>query len=134
LQNAGRSLIEFGREASKTSIEFDSLSNRMNAAFLNNKALGQQGLEYVKNLSEELGLSILDTSNSYAKFSASVLRSGLTLEENNKVFRNFSLAARSMQLSGEDMNLVFLALEQIVSKGIVSTEELRRQLGEGNGH
>ena len=47
-----------------------------------------------------------------------------------KIFNSFSKAAGVLGLKTDEVAGVFLALEQMVSKGKVTTEELRRQLGE----
>ena len=48
----------------------------------------------------------------------------------NEIYKAVSNAGAAMQLSGEQMQGVFLALGQMVSKGKVQAEELRGQLGE----
>lgn len=46
------------------------------------------------------------------------------------IFQGLTQAVSSFGLSSEDANLAFLAVEQMMGKGVVSAEELRRQLGE----
>lgn len=124
-----REIIQYGKEVSALSRQFDGLVNKFNAA-AGSAEVGAKSFEFVKQRSDELGLSFLETAQAYAGFEAATLRSGLTLGQTEKIFNDVSAAIVSMHLSAGDANLVFLALEQMASKGVVSTEELRRQLGD----
>jgi len=66
----------------------------------------------------------------YSKFSAAAKLSGATMKDINSTFENFSRAARIMGMDSRKTTNMFLALQQMFSKGKVSAEELRRQLGE----
>ena len=122
-------LIDLGKSAVNTSMDFQALTNRMNAA-AGNKSIGADSLAYIREQADRLGLEFRTTANSFAGFEAAALRSGLTLEQTKQIFTDVSTAATSMQLSTERVQLVFKALEQISGKGTVSMEELRQQLGD----
>ena len=87
-------------------------------------------LDFVSKTSDKFGMNILETSKKFATFRASAKESNLTLRETMDVFEKFSAVGANLGLSQDGMNRVFLALEQMLSKGTVSSEELRRQLGE----
>ena len=122
-------LIDLGKNAINTSMDFQALTNRMNAA-AGNKSIGADSLAYIREQADRLGLEFRTTANSFAGFEAAALRSGLTLEQTKQIFTDVSTAATSMQLSTDRVQLVFKALEQISGKGTVSMEELRQQLGD----
>lgn len=124
-----RQLIDFAKDVSVVSRQFDGLINKFNAA-AGSEVVGAHSFEFVKEQCKKLGLEFTQTANAYAGFEAATLRSSLTLGETEKIFNDISSAIVSMHLSAYDAGLVFLALEQMASKGIVSTEELRRQLGD----
>ena len=86
--------------------------------------------EYLIGLTDRLGLSYISTADAYLKFGAAARQANLPVEETNKIFESVSKSAAFLGLSTERVSLVFLALEQIISKGKLQTEELRRQLGE----
>src|SRR5690606_13287435 len=65
----------------------------------------------------------------YSKFSVAANAANFTVEETRKVFTAVAEAARVNKVSVKDMSGVFLALQQMISKGKVTSEELRRQLG-----
>ena len=122
-------LVNLGKSAINTSMDFQALTNRMNAA-AGNKSIGADSLAYIREQADRLGLEFRTTAYSFAGFEAAALRSGLTLEQTKQIFTDVSTAATSMQLSTDRVQLVFKALEQISGKGAVSMEELRQQLGD----
>ena len=122
-------LVNLGKSAVNTSMDFQALVNRMNAA-AGNKSIGADSLAYIREQADRLGLEFRTTADSFAGFEAAALRSGLTLGQTKQIFTDVSTAATSMQLSTEKVQLVFKALEQISGKGTVSMEELRQQLGD----
>lgn len=122
-------IIDLGKSAINTSMDFQALTNRMNAA-AGNKSIGADSLAYIREQADRLGLEFRTTADSFAGFEAAALRSGLTLEQTKQIFSDVSTAATSMQLSTDRVQLVFKALEQISGKGTVSMEELRQQLGD----
>ena len=81
-------------------------------------------------MSNRLGVSVNSLSHNYAQMSAAAVGTSLTQDKLNKTFESFSVASRVLHLSTADTRLMFYALTQMVSKGKVSMEELRRQLGE----
>lgn len=117
-----RSLFEAGTQLQRFDVSF--------AAATGSVKEGIEELGFVKRLSSDLGVSFLSTASAYQKFSAAVQGTSLAGEQAQKIFTAFSGASRVLGHSADDTRLVFLALEQMVSKGKVSTEELRRQLGE----
>lgn len=86
--------------------------------------------EYMTGLANRLGIDLDVLSASYTKFAVSAKTVGLTLQESKYIFESISKSARVFHLSREDTQGVFVALEQMLSKGQVYAEELRQQLGE----
>jgi len=79
---------------------------------------------------ERLGLSFEKLSTQYSKLAIAGKASGFAQEQVNFIFNSFTEAAAKLRLDGEQVEGVFYAIEQIISKGTVNTEELRQQLGE----
>jgi tape measure domain-containing protein len=86
--------------------------------------------EFLSDMASRYGLDLLNLSERYAKFRAATLASKLSLEDTRKIFDTFAKASAVLGLRTDEVRGVFLALEQMMSKGKVTTEELRRQLGE----
>jgi len=89
-----------------------------------------QTQEFLRDVSDRLGIGIIDISKSYLKFRAAAGSTNLSVKQTQKIFESFSKASAILSLSGDDTRGVFKALEQMISKGKVSSEELRLQLGE----
>lgn len=84
----------------------------------------------IARITRQLGGDLRVATEEYGKFSAAALNSGLSLAETKAIYKSLSGATTVLGLSTERTRLSFLAVTQILSKGRVSTEELRRQLGE----
>ena len=86
--------------------------------------------QYMLDLSEKLGVRIDILAKSYSKFAVASSTVGMTAEEYKYIYESVAKMSRVYHLSADDMNGVFLALEQMMSKGQVYAEELKQQLGE----
>ena len=86
-------------------------------------------LDYIYEISNKLGLEFQSTAEAakgvFAAGKGSALQKDL-----NGIFEGVSQAGAALSLSTEQMDGVFLALGQMISKGKVQAEELRGQLGE----
>lgn len=85
---------------------------------------------YMLGLADKLGIDIGVVSNSYTRFAVAAKAVGLSLQDSKFIFESVAKAGRVFHLSADDMNGIFRALEQMLSKGQVYAEELRGQLGE----
>ncbi|MCB6541148.1 tape measure protein [Desulfovibrio desulfuricans] len=88
-----------------------------------------QQLDYIYNKTQSIGLEFQTTAETAKVFFAAA--QGTTLQKDmNGIFYAVSNAAAALQMSTDDVQGVFRALGQMVSKGSVQAEELRGQLGE----
>lgn len=92
--------------------------------------LANAEIAYLRQRTEELGLSMVETAKSYGLFLGSVKGTNVSISEARNIFDGFSVAGRALQLSVSDMDGVFRALGQIISKNKLQAEELRGQLGD----
>lgn len=81
-------------------------------------------------LGNKYGQSINNLERSFGKFLAASRGAGVEIDTVKNIFQGLTQAVSSFGLSASDANLAFLAVEQMMGKGVVSAEELRRQLGE----
>lgn len=86
--------------------------------------------QYVRAQSDRIGIEFERAIKGYAKFSAAATLAGRSRQEIRYIFETFSELGRVANLSKEDLDGVFKALEQITSKGKIQAEELRGQLGD----
>jgi tape measure domain-containing protein len=124
----GFSAAQFLRSSIDQAIQLESATRRLS------NTLGQQGagqaMMFLKGVSDDLGLSFRDLVNAYGSFTAAATAANVPLQQQNELFTAVSRAGQSLGISADAMNGSFLALQQIASKGTVSMEELRGQLGE----
>lgn len=113
----------------RASMQMEALQSRMAAAVGDTTQAGE-AMAFVRAEAERLGLYFPTAANGFAGFAASALRAGLAMKDVQAIFTGVATAATAMKLSVADQDLVFKALEQMASKGTVSMEELRGQLGE----
>jgi len=84
----------------------------------------------IRQATNDFLLPIDAATQQYTRLKASVRGAGLGTEETTKVFRGISAAIIATGGSAEDLNSALVATSQVFSKGKVSAEELRQQIGE----
>lgn len=86
--------------------------------------------QYIKDLSNTLGISVGAAADAYVQLSAATKGTALEGQATRDIFEAVSSSMASLGKSTADTQGALLAISQIVSKGTVSMEELRGQLGE----
>lgn len=86
--------------------------------------------QFIDELTKKMPISLMAAREAYAKFSVAAKLSGMSVADTQKIFESFSVGFSAMGLSAESQKYAFLALEQMISKGTIQMEELRRQLGD----
>lgn len=86
--------------------------------------------DFLRKTAINYGHDIITLTERYVKFRAAAQQSNLTARETMDIFDSMAKISGILGLKTDEINSVFLALEQMISKGKVTTEELRRQLGE----
>lgn len=89
-----------------------------------------EAMDYVRGLAQKLAVDLGVTAKEYAKFTASIEGSSLNLNEQRFIFESVAKTARVLGLSMDDLQGVYVAFSQSISKGTVFQEELRQQLGD----
>lgn len=87
-------------------------------------------LAFINGIADELGTSLSASRDAFSKFAVASDIAGVSGDQTRMIFESVSTAMAVLGRGTEDQRLAFLALEQMMSKGVVSAEELRRQLGE----
>ena len=115
-------LKEVARETNRARITLKNVSSSLQEFATSERWLTDLGNKY--------GQSINNLEQSFGKFLAASRGAGVEIDTVKNIFQGLTQAVSSFGLSSEDANLAFLAVEQMMGKGVVSSEELRRQLGE----
>lgn len=85
---------------------------------------------FLNEISNNFGLDLLSLTERFLKFKTAADQSNYSLSNTMKIYESVTKAGAVMGLSQHEIEGALLALEQMMSKGKVTTEELRRQLGE----
>lgn len=89
----------------------------------------QENLNFVHRLSRDYHQDLVAITDNYAKFIAACKKTNLSLENQRFVFESLTRAAAFYHLTADRTNDMMNAVVQMMSKGKVAAEELRRQLG-----
>lgn len=109
-------------------VKLDTLQRSM-AALAGSEAGGKSQLTYLRMEADRLGQSFETIADSYKNLFAAGKGAGWGDREIQNVFSSVLEAGTVLGSSKQQIGGALLALEQMISKGKVSMEELRRQLG-----
>ncbi|MEZ5529805.1 MAG: tape measure protein [Porticoccaceae bacterium] len=87
-------------------------------------------LEFTRKVANDLSLEFEPLIGQYAKLVAAAKGTELEGQRTRDIFLGIAEAARVMQIDADSLAGSVKAVEQIISKGKVSAEELRQQLGD----
>lgn len=110
--------------------KLEAVQSRLGAVFKQDTGRVAQEVQFLREQADRLGISFGTLADEYGKFTVAANTANFTTGETRKIFLSVAEAARVNRLSTEQTSGVFLALTQMISKGKVSSEELRRQLGD----
>ena len=122
------SLYEIGKASVEAQMQVERLGKAFGAIY-GNAAQAQQQLDFIRQTSRELGLEFYSTAEAAKTFFAAGQGTSLS-SQLNEIYAGFSKAGAALALSADDMQGIFLALGQSISKSKVQAEELRGQIGE----
>jgi len=128
----GISGLTFGsvaRQIEAATTQLNNIESTMKVAAGSSEAAGEQ-LAFIREEADRLGLFFPSVAKQMAQFSAAARGTSITSEELRTIFTGISEASRAMGLTAPETEGAMKALQQMMSKGKVSAEELRQQLGE----
>lgn len=109
-------------------VKLDTLQRSM-SALAGSEAGGKSQLAFLRSEADRLGQSFEVIADSYKNLFAAGTGAGWSPDDIQKVFSSVLEAGTVLGSSKQQIGGALLALEQMISKGKVSMEELRRQLG-----
>lgn len=116
------SLVSTSREAGRARVVLRNISTDTREY--------ARSLKFLAELTDKYGTDLIGTTEAFAKFKAAATPAGIAMAEQERIFTNISKAMASFGISGGEAALTMMAITQMMSKGKISSEELRRQLGE----
>ena len=87
-------------------------------------------LDFVRSVADRLGVSVFDLSQSYLKITAAAKGTQLEGKATEQIFSSLAGAMSIVGASADDVDSAMNAVAQMMSKGVISAEELRGQLGD----
>jgi tape measure domain-containing protein len=119
--------IGLSRSLTQAAVEMERLRALFDSAFL-----GDAGAQFeaIRERANRMGLTFTEAAQPMARLAFAARSAGLEVSAIDKLFEGVSSAAVALKLDSEKLNRAFTAFEQILSKGKVSSEELRGQLAE----
>ena len=89
-----------------------------------------ENLKFVDELSKKYNQDLITLMGNFAKFYSAANYAGMSLRDQKDIYESLTRASAYFNLTADETDGVMLAVQQMISKGKVSSEELRRQLGE----
>lgn len=133
IADAVGAMVEKVKDLAKTFVtsivQLDTFRRALNAVYKDTTATANQ-LEFLRKAAADGGVSVGGLSESFVKFSASMKSANVPITQSNELFASLTRATGTLGLGAERTSLALDALAQIASKGVVSMEELRQQLGD----
>lgn len=120
---------ELGTEFFSTNLEIQRLSRALTQVHGSSAAAAEQ-IAFLRRTANESGVSMGAMSDAFVRFSAATRSSGIDLATVNGVFAAVTRSAGVLGLTNDQVTGTLEALGQMASKGTVSMEELRQQLGD----
>lgn len=114
----------------KAYMAVEAAQSRLGAVFHQDTGRVAQELTFLEREADRLGISFATLSTQYGKFAVAADAANISSKSTRDIFISVAEAGRVNKMSIDQLNGIFLALEQMISKGKVSSEELRRQLGD----
>lgn len=121
-------MVGFAKSVVDVGVQMQQLRVTL-GAIAGDASAGARQFQFLVDVGNRLGFSISSLGEGFRSFSAATRGTVLQGAETQKIFEGVATAARAFGASNAQVTQALLALEQMVSKGTVSMEELRRQLG-----
>jgi len=122
-------LIQQAGAVAKLSAEYNK-SRMALAGVTSDQEDFNKALSAASSIGQKFLLPLVDSTKQFTKLQASVRGAGYDTETTVKAFNGIASAIIATGGSTEDLNGALLATSQVFSKGKVSAEELRQQIGE----
>lgn len=126
---AAMQLVDLGRQAVETALRFKRFEQGL-AVAVGSSAAATREIAFLRDMADRLGLRFITLAENFTGLAAAARGTALEGKATREVFEAITKAIVATGGSTEQVNGALLAVQQIMSKGSVSAEELRGQLGE----
>ena len=120
---------ELARQFVTVNVELEAMERTLRAITGSTEAAARE-MDYARDVADRLGLPVIAAGKAYANLMAATRGTAAEGQSTRAVFESVAHAMSVAGKSSADTEGALLALSQMASKGVVSMEELRGQLGE----
>lgn len=120
---------DLGREFVGAVVQSEQMRRGLTAIYKDAGVAASQ-ISFLRSAANAAGVSFGGLSKDFVRFSAAMSSAGVPMAESNALFASLTRAAGTLGLRAEETAGTLNALGQMASKGTVSMEELRQQLGD----
>lgn len=120
---------EMGRAFIDSITQIEQMRRGLNAIYGDATTSARQ-IDFLRKAASDAGVSVGGLGKEFVKFSASMHSANIPLEQSNALFRALTTAGATLGLTSDEVGGALNSLAQMASKGVVSMEELRQQLGD----
>jgi tape measure domain-containing protein len=124
---AVRGVARLGNESAVTAAELSKLGIALEGVLGKNAA---EGFAAIDRAARDFNQPIVDATQNFTQLSAAAAVNGNTVKEIETLYRGLSAATKATGGDAEDLSGVLRAATQVISKGVVRSEELRGQIGD----
>ncbi|PJK29339.1 tape measure protein [Minwuia thermotolerans] len=121
--------LRVARSIAETGVAVESMTNALAVATGSAEA-GADAMAFVRAEADRLGLSLRPAIESFTALAAATRGTAIDAGQTREIFTAVSEAMAVLGRSSNETERALLAIQQVISKGKVSAEELRGQLGE----
>lgn len=89
-----------------------------------------QNQRFVMEISKKYNQELTTLMNNYAKFHSAASNAGMALEDQQYIYESLTRAAAFFNLTADETNSTMFAVQQMMSKGKIQSEEFIRQFAE----
>ncbi|MBL0304352.1 MAG: tape measure protein [Cytophagaceae bacterium] len=122
-------IIDYTKQMIGLMAETDKLRIALSNVVKNNKDY-ENSLKFLTDLSQKYGQNVNILTQAYTNFIASSNSTNLSLKQRQDIYASIIKAGSALKLSNDSIEGSLRAVSQMFSKGNISAEELRGQLGE----
>ncbi|AKH37340.1 MULTISPECIES: tape measure protein [Nitrosomonas] len=126
---AGFASFQSIKSVADAALDIEKLNNTLQVG-LGSVDASNDAMQFLRETSNELGLDLRVSAEQFSRLAAAAKGTALEGQATRDIFEGISKASVSLSLSTDEASGALLAVQQMVSKGKVSLEELSGQLGE----
>lgn len=122
-------IAKLGTATVSTSRMFDTITSGLNSA-TGTATVAAQSLEFVAETAQKLGIDLPAAAAGFVRVAAAARGTKMEGAQTKEIFLGIATAGRALNMTGEQVERSLKAIEQMMSKGTVMSEELKNQLGD----